>query len=198
MRIGVEAAVLQHHLEHDAGPGTCKRLAVQTGRIDGEQIAPRNAIDKFLYVERLAGPLPVHRRHHHLRVVCEVGGDAFGVTPLGSEIQLAAQRDGELLHHLGGTIALEIRCAGFDDFGKPCQQAQVGIDGVADIGTADLQHHRRAIDQPRAMRLRQRCGRQRLFVQAREHALRLHAQRGNQLRADLLERQRRHGVLQLA
>lgn len=81
MRVGVEAAVLQHHLEHDAGTGTCERPAIQAGRIDGEQIAPRNPIDEFLHVERLAGPLPVHRRHHHLRIVREVGGDAFGVAP---------------------------------------------------------------------------------------------------------------------
>ncbi len=198
MRVGVEAAVLQHHLEHDAGTGTCERPAIQAGRIDGEQIAPRNPIDEFLHVERLAGPLPVHRRHHHLRIVREVGGDAFGVAPLGSEVQLASQRDGKLLYHLGRTVALEIRCAGFDDFSKPGEQAQIRIDGVTDIGTTDLQHHRGAIDQPRAMRLCQRCGRQRLFVQAREDAFRLHTQRGDQLRTDLIEWQRRHRVLQLA
>lgn len=103
-----------------------------------------------------------------------------------------------MLYHLGRTVALEIRCAGFDDFSKPGEQAQIRIDGVTDIGTTDLQHHRGAIDQPRAMRLCQRCGRQRLFVQAREDAFRLHTQRGDQLRTDLIEWQRRHRVLQLA
>lgn len=139
----------------------------------------------------------MHGGNEDLWIVGEVGGDALGIAALGGEIELAAQRQRELLHHFGGAIALQIRRAGFDDFGQPCEQTQVGIDGVADAGAPDLEHHRGAVGQPGAMRLRQRCGRQWLFIQPREDLLRFHSQRGHQLRADVCERQRRHGVLQL-
>ena len=197
VRIGVEAAVLQHHLQHDVGTAPGQLTAVQPGRIDAGQIAAGNTVDEILDVQALAGPLPVHFGNQDVVAPLEVAGDALGVAAFGGEIQFAAQRYGELLDHFGRAVAAQVGQARFDDLGQPCQQAQVGFHHVTDARAAHLQHHLAAVMQARAMGLGQRGGGHRGFIEEGEHLRRRRAQVGFQLLADGRVRQRRYRVLQL-
>ncbi len=197
VRVGVETAVLQHHLQHDAGPGACKPDTVETGGIDAGQVAPGDAVDEVLHVEALAGPLPMHLGDQDVVAAGEVARDALGIAAFGGEVEFAPQRDLELLHHFGRAVALQIGQPRFDDVRQPCQQAQVGFDHLADAGAADLQHHRAAVVQGGPVGLGERRGRHRGFVQPGEDLMRRRAKVVFQLLADLRIRQGRYRVLQL-
>ena len=197
VRIGVEAAVLQHHLQYDVGTAPGQFTAVEAGRIDTGQITPRNAVDEVLHVQAFAGPLPVHRRNQDVVPPFEVARDALGIAALRGEIQLAPQRHGELLHHLGGSVTAQVRQPGFDDLGQPCQQPQIGFNHVTDTRATHLQHHFAAIAQPRTVGLGQRSSGHRGFIKEGEHLRRRRTEIGLQLFADLLVGQCRDRVLQL-
>src|SRR5690606_18585218 len=100
VRVGVEEAVLQHHLEHDAGTGARQLHPVEPGGVDGGQVAAGNAVEAFLHVEPLAGPGPVDLRDDDVRATFEVARDALGVAAFGGEIEFAPQRGGELAQHV--------------------------------------------------------------------------------------------------
>ena len=91
VRVGVETAILEHHLEHDARPGPGQLHAVQAGCIDTGQVAAGNAINEVLHVEAFAGPPPVHVGNQDVVAALEVARDAFGIAAFGGKIQLAAQ-----------------------------------------------------------------------------------------------------------
>ena len=141
----MEAAVLQHHLQHDAGAAPGQFAPVQPGRIDTGKVTAGNAVDEVLHVQAFAGPLPVHAGDQDVVTTAEVARDAFGVTAFGGEIQFASQRHGELLHDLGRTIAAQVRQPRLDNLGQAGQQPQIGLDHIADAGPPDFQHHLTAI-----------------------------------------------------
>ena len=198
VRVRVEQAVFQHHLEHDAGAGAGQLVAVQAGGVHRGQVASGNAVHEVLHVEPLAGPAPVDAGDGDALVVLEVLRDPLGVAALGGEIQLGAQRAGELLHHPGRPVTAQVGHLRLDDLRSPHHQPQVGLDHLADARPAHLEDHRAAVFQPGAVGLRQRRGRERPGFDAGEHLLRFAAQVFHQLRADFLPAEGRHRVLQLA
>ncbi|KAG0743548.1 hypothetical protein G6F24_016242 [Rhizopus arrhizus] len=91
VRVGVEASVLQHHLQHDVGAAPCEFAAVQPRCIDAGEVAAGDAVNEVLHVQALAGPLPVHAGNQDVAAALEIARDALGVAAFGSEIELAAQ-----------------------------------------------------------------------------------------------------------
>jgi hypothetical protein len=136
------------------------------------------------------------------RVVVGVTGEVVGHAPataaLGGEIQLVAQRLGELAHHLVRAEGAQGGMLGFGRLRQPQHQAQVGLDHRADAGPAHLDDDLVAFVQPGPVHLRQRGGGQRRLVESREHLLGWASQVLGQLLADVGERDGAGVVLQPA
>ncbi len=198
VRVGVEEAVLDDHLEHRLRAALREQRPVVAGLgRQPIQLVTRNAVDPVLHVDALAGVLPVHARDHDMRQRREVGRDALGAAAFGSEVELAAQRARELAHELARAVGLQRRQFGLGDRGDAVEQPQVGLDHVADAGAADLDDDFAAVLQLRAVHLRDRRAGQRLGVEAREHGLGFGAEILAQLRAQRVQRHGGHAAVQL-
>ena len=88
----------------------------------------------------------VHLGNQHAqREYRQVGGDALGAVALGGEVHLALQRARQLAHQLARPVGLQRRHLGLGHRGEAVEQAQIGLDDVADAGAADLHHHLAAV-----------------------------------------------------
>ena len=109
----------------------------------------------------------------------------------------AAQRTRKLAHQLLGPVGLEGWQFGLAQCGQPLQQAQVGLDGVSDAGTADLHHHLAPAVQPRTVHLGDRRSRQRRGVEPGKYFFGFGAQVFAQLRTQGVQRHCGHMAVQL-
>jgi len=198
VRVGMEKAVQQDHLEHGIGTDPCQGSLVQPGRADGVQIHGVDAFDVIQDADPLPHVLPVHSRNDDSGVGPEVRSQPVGVAALVDEIELAVDRKPELAHDFAGAQVIELGKLEFDQLRQLRHQAQVRVDGLGDAGPADLDYDVFAAVQLGAVHLGDRGGGDRPGVERREHLVHGRAQVPFELRPQRLEGERRHPPLKVA
>ena len=194
--VGMEQAILHDLLEHGLRTALGKQAAVKAGSVKPGGFVTRDAVHEVLHVDTLLREVPVHLGHHDPGQGRHVGRDALGAAAFAGQVQFALQRAGEFTHQQLRAVGFERGQLGLGQSGQAAEQAQIGRDGLADAGAADLDHHLGAIFQLRAVYLRDRCGGHGFGVEAGEHVLGLATQVLTQLRAQLVQRQGRHAAVQ--
>jgi hypothetical protein len=198
VRIGVEVAVAEDHLEPDLGQQVCQPASLRHVQHGQVKIAQLRSLDPFQRQHALAGVRPVHLRDHDGRVVGEAAAEHLGVAGLDPVVQLAPDRALELVHELDRVHEFESLHAAADDPGNLLQQRDVGIDLARCVGALHLDRHGPARMQLGQMHLADRRGCHRHRVEPREQPVDV----GLQLALDHLlhlgERKRRDRVLELA
>ena len=197
MRIGVEEAVLDDHLQHRLRAALRQQHAVEPGGVHPRQLMAGNAVDALLHIDPLAGPVPVDGRDDDVLAPGEMGGDTLGVVALALQVQLAAQRAPELAHQAGRLVGAQVGPLVLGQLRQALEQAQIGLDDRADAGPAHLDDDLGAVVQLRAVHLRDRGRRQRLGIEAGEDLLGRRAQVLGELGAHHLDRHRRRLTVQL-
>jgi hypothetical protein len=192
MRVGLEEAVDEDHLQDRVRAAGGEELAVEAARSTAAGSVPGMPSTCAWTFSVFAGPLAVHLGDHDVRVVLERLGDALDAARLDGEVELALEGARELLRDLRRTIPARLRNLGIDQRGHVHEDAQVRLDLRADAGPANLEHDRRAVLQARAMHLRDRCRALGARIQVTEDLEGRAAQRALELRDQSLEGNRRH------
>ena len=91
---------------------------------------------------------------------------------LAAEVELGPQAAGELAEHLARSEALAERGTALRDVGQQRERSEIALDDLLDPRPLDLDDDRLAGTQPRAIRLTDRRGRERLPVELGEHLCR--------------------------
>ena len=168
MRVGVEGAVAEHHLQpylrHQV------RQPAALGRIQRRKIgvAERGALDPLQRQHPLAGERPVDLGDHDGGRLGEHAPEHLGVPGLDPVVELARDGAGELVHQLHRVHELEALDAALHDLADLAQQRDVGLDLTAGVGTLHLHGHRAAGVQLGQVHLADRGGRHRHRVEGGE------------------------------
>ena len=197
MRVGVEEAVHQDHLQHRVGAALREEPGVEPGALDRREVVPRDALDALLHVHRGARPLREHARDEDVRIVLEVAREALDVARLRGEVELAQERAPEFLDHADRLIASRLGQLALDELREVPEDAQVGLDLRLDARPPHLEHHRCPVDEGRAVHLRDRRRAEGRAVEVEEHIGRRGADRLLDDRQQLVERDRRRAAVQL-
>ena len=144
MRIGVEEAIHQDHLEHSIRAARSERLSVEARIVDCYQVIAADALDVLLHIHRAAGPFPVNAWDEDIEIVGKVAREAFRVACLHREIKLALERAAQLAYDLDWPIATHFGYLTLDERGKALEDSEISVDLCLDSGTANLQDHWRA------------------------------------------------------
>src|SRR5262245_12398636 len=144
MRIGMENAVHENHLEHGIDTARGEHLSVEARTVDGCQVIAANAIDVLLHNHRAARPLRVDAWHHDIEIAGKVTREAFRVARFNGEIKLALERAAQLADDLDWPVATDFGHLTLDQMRKAIEQPEIGVDLCLDPGTPNLQDHRRA------------------------------------------------------
>ncbi len=193
VRVGVEEAVFHDHLEHGLRAALGQQLAIQARSGELGQFMAGDALHKVLHIDAFARVSPVRARDTDPGQRGHVARQPFGVAAFGGQVQLALQRTAELAQQLARAIGGQRRDFGL---GQAVEQAQVGLDHLADAGTADLDDDLGAVLELRAVHLRNRGGGQRLGVEAGQHRFGFATEVLAQLRSQQLEGQGLHVAVQ--
>src|SRR5262249_13727315 len=154
MRIGVENAVYQDHLEHGIDTARREHLSVEARTVDGCQVVAANAVDVLLHNHRAARPLRVDAWHHDIEIAGEVTREAFRVARFNGEIKLALERAAQLADDLDWPVSTGFGHLTIDQMRKAVEQPEISVDLRLDPGTPNLQDHRRATGERGAVYLR--------------------------------------------
>ena len=192
----MKEAVYQDHLEYRVGAARGQRLAVEPGGVDAGKIVAADALNVLLHVHHARCPLPIHMRNKDVGIIGEIAREAFHVTGLDREVQLALERAAQLAHHLDRTIEAHLGHFAFHQLSKVAEDSEIGVDFRLDAGAADLQDHRNAAGKPGAVHLRDRGGGVGFALEGVEHLERRAAERRLDLRQQLVERHRRDPAVQ--
>ena len=142
--------------------------------------------------------LPDHARHDDLLVAGEVAVERLGVARLVPVVELEPDRARELVHELLRVHELERLHALAQEPRGLVQQAEVGLDLIGGGRALHLDGDLLPVRQDRAMHLADRRRRERREVELEERAIHPQVELGLDGVANLLERDRRGGVLQPA
>ena len=144
VRIGVEEAIHQDHLEHSIRTARSERLSVEARIVDCYQVVAADALDVLLHIHRAAGPFPVNAWDEDIEIVGKVAREAFRVACLHREIKLALERAAQLAYDLDWPIATHFGYLTLDERGKALEDSEISVDLCLDSGTANFQDHWRA------------------------------------------------------
>ena len=135
MRVGVEEAVLEDHLDDDAD-----RLAGEAGsaRAVGHRLLNLLAVEELLGEHLLGARVPVDRGEPDAWVAGEVPREAVGVVGLDDEVELARDRLVELLHERDGRVDAGLRHGALERGREQVQDLEVAGDGIGHPGTLHL------------------------------------------------------------
>ena len=154
MRVRMEDALLEDLSQKDAherlrqGARVLARAVRRIGSLTGAVLHREHAT---------GGGVPENPGHVHERFVAVELREALGIARFLLEVQLAPQRDGELVHQLR-----KIQCAksgkqSGEHTHEALQDGNVGLDGPLEIGALHLDDHVRSVGQHCAVHLRHRC-----------------------------------------
>ena len=191
VRIGVERPLAEHHRHH----GACAdprdlRGRGRAGLPVRHPLAEARPLQVVLHAEPFAREPLVHARNDDLFVPLQHASESLGVRCLLPEVELRAQRAGDLSHQALGTVGLQLRQLALRQLGEAGQQSQVRFDRLDDSRSADLEDHARPVLEAREVHLGDRCRSQRFGVELAEGGLRRSAQVFLELFAQLLEGKR--------
>ena len=150
------------------GPGHGDVRRVDAQRADAVQVVDRDPLDEFHGDDPRRRVFLVDHRDVRRRVGRELDAAALDGPALGREVQLAPQHPLELAGQRDGPIRRQHREVTFQELGQVLDDVQVGLDHLGDAGPANLQGHRPAVAQDRAMDLRDRSRGDRRRVERRE------------------------------
>ena len=193
MRIGVEEALDQHLLVErleQLAPGFAP-----LGTVD--RLAHRRAVDELEHEQPRRREVAVQARHGEPRVRPEHLAHALDVLRLLQEVELAAQRLGEVLHERRDVDGAAQRLALERLLGEELEQAEVARDLLACARPLHLDDDVVAVLERRAVHLPDRPGRERRRLDRLEDVLPRHLQLLLHHVDDLRLGQRRDVVLQL-
>ena len=138
MRVGVEEAVLEDHLDHqpDGGLGDGgSRESCGDRRLD---LLPVEELEREHVPAR---GLAIDLREADVPFVGEVQGEALGVVGLDLEVELAHDRAVELVHETDGRIDLRLGDRALDRRRHHVEELEIARDRVADAGALHLHDH---------------------------------------------------------
>src|SRR5215813_9443601 len=128
VRIGVEEAVHQDHLEHGIRAARSERLSVEARIVDCCQVVAADALDVLLHIHHAAGPLPVDAWDEDIEIVGKVAREAFRVACLHREIKLALERAAQLAYDLDWPVATHFGYLALDEMGKALEDSEISVD----------------------------------------------------------------------
>src|SRR5262245_61562510 len=144
VRIGMEEAIHEDHLEHGIGTAPGERLSVEARVVDRCQIVATDALDVLLHIHRAARPLPVDARHEDIEIVGKAPREAFRVARFNCEIKLALERSAQLADDLDWPVSTDFRYLARDHMRKVIEDCEISVDFCLDSRTPNVQDHWRA------------------------------------------------------
>ena len=196
MRIRVEEAVDQHHLQHGVGAAGGEQLAVEARGVHRLEIRRRDAVDPIHHEERRSRELRMHARHHDRLAAAEAFREALLGASLGAEIDFARERLAQLANDLHGLVAPRLGLLFLPPGGERFEQQHIGFDRGLDSRAPDLHRDLRPAGKRRAMHLRDRARRARRDVESGESARDRRAEVSEQLRLERVEGDRARVVVE--
>ena len=140
---------------------------------------------------------PPDARHGDPVVVGEVSAERLGVPRLLLVVELEADRAAELVDELVGVDEVELADALADDARRRGHELQIGLDLPRREGTLNLDDHLRVVRERRAVHLTDRRGGDRPLLEVDERPLDRQPELGVDDALHVLDRERRHLVLEL-
>ena len=171
MRIGMEEAVPEHHLQHHPGAVHRHLPAVDAGAVQGREVVHLDAVDPLEGKHAARRLLPEDAREIEGVVVRKVLREPLRIAALLEVIGLGAKRLGELVHQADDVILLG---HGPAPAGRRCQVAkdlQVLVDLRDDTGSLHLDDDAGAVGEGGRVDLADRGRRQRNVAEAGEHGV---------------------------
>ena len=162
MRVGVEEAVDQQHLDRGADGRVGDRHRVEAGGDDRLAVGRGDAVDELHRDHALRGQVPVDLRNVDAVDPVEVLCEAARVVRLDRVVELEQQRAAELRHHLLDADVARRARAPLHRVRRAAEDLQVRLDLVLDPRPLQLDHDVASVLEGRAMHLRERRGRERL------------------------------------
>ncbi len=104
--VGVEHAVLEHLAHHEPHRAAGDGAAAQSGAVEGGEVRDLDAVEALEREHARRGQRPMDARHPQQRLVVEVAPELVGGLRLAPEVELGAQRLGELVGHRGEVVAV--------------------------------------------------------------------------------------------
>ena len=196
MRVGVEPAIDQNHVQHGVRPDAGQLLRIDTPRPQPFGVDGRHPVQIVLNQNPVGGVIPMDGRDDHVAIAREVGGEPVGVAALDGEIQLVQHGFGQLGDQGARAVSGDLGAGLFGLSRQFGDQAQVGLDAGAHAGAADFQHHLGPVQKGGAMDLGDGGGGQGRHVKTAEDLFGRPAQRRLDVRAQNIEVQGGPAALQ--
>ncbi len=147
VRIGVEQAVAQHHLEERRRPLERDLAAREPEPRERRMIVDPDALDPLHDQHPPGRPLPEDLGNAEVRAALEVLPEPDGVRRLDEEVELPPDGAAELVHDARRVVGLQLSHMVVDERRDPAQDADVAADGPLDVRPLHLHHDRPAVGQ---------------------------------------------------
>lgn len=197
VRIGVEGAVLEDHLQNEARGAFGERQPVDARRVERRPVVDLDPADALERQHAAAASLPEHRGNVHRRVVHEVARETLGVVCLAHVVELGPDGARELLGQADQIQLARALPAPARRDGETPQDLEVALDLLDHSGPSHIHDDLGPVVEARRVGLADRRRSDRRRVEGREEILERPPQLGLDDRADRREGLRRHLVLEL-
>ncbi len=171
MRIGVEEAILEHHLRDDLRGALRKVVPIESGLVERGAVRDLHPPDPFERDHPGGGQVPEDARDLHGGIALEVGGEAIGAARLLEVVELRPERMHELVGQADEVVPSRGLRVPARARGEITDDLEVLVHLLDHVWPSHLHDNFGPVVQCCQVRLPDRCARKRLPMKARKHSL---------------------------